>query len=181
MWDNSTNPNAHIYVYGNVIYRPAAEVWERQNGFFGGWTGNGGEECRNFHLYNNTFINVDHDPLVTLMNVVSGNEAVNNLFYNSDSPVFTKFPSHDYNHFINSGGSHSEANGTSSASGDPFSAYVNLDFRINAATAAGKILPAPFNVDMFGTVRGADGVWDRGAVEFGNAQYVPPSGFHLEP
>jgi hypothetical protein len=44
-------------------------------------------------------------------------------------------------------------------------------------------LSSPYNVDMNGTVRGADGSWDRGAFEF-SGQSVPappaPNGVHIQ-
>lgn len=33
-----------------------------------------------------------------------------------------------------------------------------------------------FNYDMFGNLRGADGIWDRGAIEFTGTPVTPPSG-----
>jgi hypothetical protein len=55
------------------------------------------------------------------------------------------------------------------------------DFRLSAATAAGYSLPAPYNVDMLGNARGAGGVWDVGAYDFGGtssaaapASLLPP-------
>lgn len=173
MWDNNTNPSAHMYVYGNIFYKSAGVSWEQANGVIGGWTGNNGEEFRNVWVYNNTFINVDQQSLSTFPNVYSGNIAINNLFYNSNSPDFGKFDTHNYNHFINSGGTHSEANGTSATSGDPFVDYVNLDFRLKAPTTAGTSLPSPYNLDPTGTTRGSDGVWDRGAFEFGGNTSSP--------
>lgn len=166
MWDNSTNNAAKLNVYGNVFYKPAGATWEQANGVIGGWTGGGGEQFRNASVYNNTFINVDQESLSTFPNVYSGNVAYNNLFYNSASPNFAKFGAHDNNHFINSGGTHSESNGTSAASGDPFVNYTGLDFRLKAATAAGAPVSAPFNQDPLGKLRGADGNADRGAFEF---------------
>lgn len=47
--------------------------------------------------------------------------------------------------------------------------FANEDFRLASATNAGTTYSSPFNVDRFGTTRGADGVWDRGAYEFGSA------------
>jgi hypothetical protein len=116
--------------------------------------------------------------LTSLPNVFSGNIAYNNLFYNSASPDFSRFPTHDYNTFINSGGAHSETNGTTATSGDPFVDFANLNFALKAATTVGKALPAPYTFDPIGAMRGADGVWDRGAFEFvsGAPPPPPPSG-----
>lgn len=161
--------------YGNVFYRPTGDTWESGNGLVGGWTGASGEVMKDYLVYNNSFINVNTTVLTTLPQTYSGCAAWNNIFYNCSTPSFAKFTSHNYNHFINSGGTSGEANGTSATSGDPFVDYVNLDFRLKAATAAGSNLGAPFNVDPFGRTRGSDGVWDRGAYEFGSGSSTNPS------
>jgi hypothetical protein len=179
MWDNSANTGAHLYVYGNVFYKPAGASWQRANGVIGGWTGGGGEQFRNAAVYNNSFINVDQESLSTFPNIYSGNYAYNNLFYNSTSPSYAKYAGHDYNHYINSGGTHSEASGTSTTNGDPFVDYVNLDFRLKAGTSSGMTLQAPFNLDGHGKVRGADGNVDRGALEFGGGTLSPPVGLRV--
>jgi hypothetical protein len=170
MFDNEEEPTgAGMKVYGNVFYRPTGDTWVGGNGVIGGWTGGNGEQFHNVLVYNNTFINVNIAPLSGLPNVFSGNVAYNNIFYNSESPDFSRFTTHDYNHFINSGGTHSESNGTSATSGDPFVDETNLDFRLTAATAAGISLPAPYNSDPMGILRSSDGVWDRGAFEYNGA------------
>jgi hypothetical protein len=175
MWDNSSNTSARLNVYGNVFYKPSGAVWGQANGLVGGWTGGGGEQYRNATVYNNSFINVDQESLSSLPNVYSNNVAYNNLFYNSSSPNFAKYASHNNNHFINSGGTHSESAGTSATSGDPFVNLVGMDFRLKAATASGLTLQAPFNVDPLDKVRGSDGTPDRGAFEFGGSAVSAPT------
>jgi hypothetical protein len=171
MWDNSSNPSAHLYFYGNVVYKPAGDTWLASNGFLGGWTGANGEQCRNFLVYNNTFILVNpEDTLSSFPNIYSGNEAKNNLWYACNSPGFSVFTPHDYNHFIAAGGTHSEGNGTSATSGNPFVNYVGLDFRLIANTAPGANLGSPYNVDMLGRTRST---WTRGAIEFGSGTPAP--------
>jgi len=59
MWDNHGNPSAHLYVYGNVFYRPSGATWNYGNGVIAGWTGGGNELFSNVHVYNNTFININ--------------------------------------------------------------------------------------------------------------------------
>jgi hypothetical protein len=185
IWDNAGTPTSHLYVYGNVFYRPASATWSQQNGVIGGWTGANGEQVRGMRIYNNTFINIPSTtPLITPQpKVFSDNIFENNLIYNSAPISFGIITLHDYNHYINGGGgAYSEANGTSAASGDPFVDYVNLDFRLKAATAAGTSNSAPSAVDPTGIARGADGVWDRGAFEFnatGVAGLVAPSNLRL--
>jgi hypothetical protein len=173
MWDNSSNTSAVLSVYGNVFYKPSGATWGEANGLIGGWTGGGGEQCHNIKVYNNTFINVDQEILSTLPNIASGNEAFNNIFYNSQAPSFSKFSSHDYNLFINSGTTQGEANGKT-ATASPFVNITARDFRLTAATAAGKAFASPFNVDPYLIARGSDGLYDRGAFEFGGVAVTPP-------
>lgn len=166
MWDNQDNTAAVCRVYGNTFYRPSGATWEGNNGVVGGWTGGAGEQCRNLLVYNNTFINVNIDCLGTLPGTFSGNNAYNNIFYNCDSPAFTIYAAHNYNFFINSGGSHSEANAQTTPTTDPFTDYVGLDFTLVANTNAGNNLGSPYNVDPLGNTRTT---WSRGAFEFEDA------------
>ncbi|MGZ3768301.1 MAG: hypothetical protein ACXVCP_02140 [Bdellovibrio sp.] len=166
MWNNNSNPSAHLYVYGNVFYKPLGAIWGVANGLIGGWTTSINNQASNIWVYNNTFINVDQQSLSSFPTIYSGNIASNNIFYNSNAPDFSRFPNHDYNYFINSGGTQSEPNGVSTASGNPFVNYVALDFRLNADTVAGISLPSPYNMDPLGTVRGVSGIFDRGAFQF---------------
>lgn len=165
MWDNSKNTAARMYVYGNIFYKPAGAKWDQANGVIGGWTGGNGEKFGNVSVYNNTFINVDQESLSTFPRISPNNVAYNNLFYNCNSPDFSKFGTHNYNQFINSGGTHGETNGTSATSGDPFVNLAGLDFRLKANTAAGTPLASPYNSDPLDTVR-ASGAFDRGAFQF---------------
>ena len=52
---------------------------------------------------------------------------------------------------------------------DPFFNSAAFDFRLAAATNIGLSLPAPYNADINGKIRGADGTWDRGAFEYAPA------------
>ena len=174
MWNNQANTSAQLYVYGNIFYKSPGAVWAVSNGLIGGWTGASGDEFHNARVYNNTFINVDQQSLSTFPNIFSGNIAYNNFWYNSHPPDFAKFATHDYNHFINSGGTQLEPSGTSVSASNPFVDFTDYNFYLSAATASGQSLPSPFNVDMFGTVRGSDGIWDRGAIEFTSSQTPTP-------
>ena len=162
MWDNAKNPAAVCRVYGNVFYKPPGASWDAGNGLIGGWTGGNGEVCRNLLVYNNTFINVDQETLSSFPNVHSNDQAKNNLFYNCQRPSFTVFDTHDYNYFINSGGTAGEPNGTSGLA-NPFVDYLNLNFALVSNTVPGTDLGAPYNVDMMGRPRAT---WTRGAIEY---------------
>lgn len=166
IFNNIDQPSSHLYVYGNVFYHPPGVIWDVANGVIGGWTSTS-NAMNNVWVYNNTFVNIDQDSLSTLPLVYSGNRAYNNIFINSKSPNFSKFGEHDYNHFVNSGDNHAEPNGTTATTGDPLADIINLDFRLKSATQAGKTLEAPYTIDGWGISRGLDGLWDRGAFEYG--------------
>src|SRR4029079_12103485 len=119
MWDNSGNHNSQARIYGNVFYRAANDsTWTEANGVIGGWTGNNGEDCYNLRVYNNTFYNVKQLEFTDFITRSGNNDASNNICYNSDAPSYADIQTHNYNHYIASGGTQSEPNGTSAASGD---------------------------------------------------------------
>jgi hypothetical protein len=163
---DSGAPTAEIY--GNVFY-DASE--------FGPWgSGNNGliatdsaGHSLNWKVYNNTFINLPAN-LATFgsAGTQTGNVASNNYFYNSPSHDASAWGTESFDHFQNSGGV-TGANGTT-GTGNPFVDLANYNFHLLQASPAGQALAAPYNIDMFGIVRGADGLWDRGALEFVGSQ-----------
>ena len=53
------------------------------------------------------------------------------------------------------------------SSQDPFVDKLNENFKLKTGLPAGNSsLDSKFNKDMYGNTRGADGNWDRGAIEF---------------
>jgi hypothetical protein len=90
--------------------------------------------------------------------------AYNNLFWLVTGSAFGSI-AHDYSWLNANLGTLGEPNAVTGTV-DPLVDWKNGDFGLLDATEAGKTLPAPYNVDMFGTVRGGDGVWDRGAIEY---------------
>lgn len=71
-----------------------------------------------------------------------------------------------------------------------FTHYGFFDYSLASYTAgscgstttlcAGTTLSAPYNVDAYGNTRGADGTWDRGAIELDTSFVVsPPTGVHV--
>ncbi len=150
-------------IYGNVFYRATGVNWENGNGVIGTWTVSTLTGCK---VYNNTFVNINSGQVFgTLFSALpTGNEVKNNLFYNVTAGMnYSLFPTHNYNHYINSGGTRGEANGTSGTA-DPFTAFTNLNFSLKTNTAAGENLGSPYNVDPTGKTRST---WTRGAYEFG--------------
>jgi hypothetical protein len=171
-------------IYGNVFARPAGDAWAGSNGILGGWTGGNGEQLRRVTVVNNSFVNINNpgsgtyssqELFMTNINVSSDNTVQNNLLYNVADPGGgggDPWQTISHNHFIST-----SAIGTNATTGtdNPFVDLDGLDFRLKETTPAGITLPPPYDVDMFGTVRGADGVWDRGAIEFGTGDREPPA------
>ncbi len=46
---------------------------------------------------------------------------------------------------------------------DPFVSSANQDFHLKTFTDPGMVLPAPYDTDFDGKIRGRFGTWDRGA------------------
>lgn len=162
IWDNHTNHALTCLIYGNTFYKPAGAVWEVGNGLIGGWTGGNSEDCYNQQSYNNTFINIDQQCFYSQQTRFGSNVAENNFFYNCQSPDYTTVGTHDYNEYNNSGGTHSEAHGSTST-GDQFTSYIALDFTLIGNTTAGLNLGSPYNSDGLGHTRTT---WTRGAYEY---------------
>lgn len=128
----------------------------------------------NARIFNNTFVNVNDSnpsdaasilPIGNLTNVL----VYNNMFYNTNPRIING--SHNYNWFDSD--SHGEANAQVSTS-SPFVSYSGKDYRLSGPTMTVVSQPSPYNLDMLGNTRGADGVWDRGAYEFGGTSTVKP-------
>jgi hypothetical protein len=149
-----------IDIYGNIFQGSVGQA----NGVIANWTS--GALTTNVRIYNNTF--VDADAYIGIGNN-SGWVAYNNLFY-SNSRVGFANTTHNYNW---SDSNLSEANGQISSS-NPFIASANGNFRLATATNAGNSsIGAPYNKDLDGNTRGADGTWDRGAYEYGGGGGEP--------
>jgi hypothetical protein len=175
---NEGGASENVEIYGNIIdYRPGgqsaaflvdmdgvsngqaiiASNWKMYNNTVVAWNGgspayflNGGTGS----FRNNLYANHVHDYGPAL-----GGTASNNAFYNLTRPgagnVTAYWVAEDTN--------------SQTFSSDPFVNYTARDLRLKAATQPGTSTgsPAGNSVDMFGVTRGGDGVWDRGALEFG--------------
>jgi hypothetical protein len=169
MWNNISDTSSHFYIYGNVFYKPAGANWDNANGIIGGWTSSSTAAFYNVYVYNNTFVNCNQLTLGNLPLTYGGCIAENNLWYTCNAPIFTDFPTHDYNCFISSGTTQSEVHGTTQT-GNPFNNYTGLDFTLVSNTAAGVNLGSPYNLDPMGNTRTT---WTRGAFEFGTLNTNP--------
>ncbi len=93
--------------------------------------------------------------------VSSGHTAYNNLFYVNQAPSWN-----DVDHSNNACNHAISETNFQPLTSNPFVDSTNYDFHLTAGTTAGMTLSSPYNVDMEGNTRGADGVWDRGAYEY---------------
>ena len=169
---NSTTNATNASIYNNVF----ANVGP--NGVAKGVSSGAYINCL---FYGNTVVN-SAGPLLYQNNeglgYGYGNVVVNNLIYNSSSDVVHQSTggaiSHSYNALFNSG-TLSETGGQT-GSGNPFVNSAGGDYNLSSATNAGTTLSSPYSVDIEGNIRGADGVWDRGAYEFGgNNSLIRPN------
>ncbi len=157
-------------IYGNV--------------FNGGAGGNGiitataASGITNTVIYNNTFASVVTGPIVTGNANSSGNTFVNNIVWGGKCGLGSpNGPAHHDNSYL----SCTDTAPTDSANGqvvtlNPFTNSGSLDFTLaqqgtascsstTATCLADNTLGSPYNIDLLGTTRGADGTWERGAYE----------------
>jgi hypothetical protein len=141
---------------------------------------------RNWKIYNNAFINLPGlSSRITLgleMGGGSNNVAYNNLWYDCSTANHWGVTA-DYNYYINT--NHDSEPNEQVGSSDPFVDWINGDYHLKTPTESGFSLSSPYNVDMDSVIRGDDGVWDRGAYEYGGTvqtctdqgYYCCPSGY----
>jgi len=181
---NAFHDNYGWEIYGNVFYHTLGYT-------YAGGTGNGvivvgATVCtvinpcttNDMKVYNNVFINILGGSVGIFFEGTEtlNNWTYNNIFYNTDRNWLGLFfgVNHSHNMFIDNTGGWNDATLAASESGtgyagtgDPFIDWQNGDFGLSSPTDAGKDdLGSPFDIDMFGNVRGADSNWDRGAIEF---------------
>lgn len=150
-------------IYGNLWHDPMAGSYPRVLEAQGNTNGP-------YRVYNNTFVNISYATAGTANGGAFTSDSVgrNNIFWNSPT---TGLPSNDYDLCNKACG---EANGQTYTTTDLFANYAARDYHLARATNAGLSLAAPYNIDYDGNTRGADGVWDRGAYEFGGSSTTKP-------
>lgn len=156
---------SNLTIHGCVFFREAG-LWDNANGVVGTWTVS---TLTGLKVYNCTFIDTDNLRAFGLLDGNDSGEVKNCLFYSLSIGDIAQL-THTHNHYV-SMSAPSESN-SSTASGDPFVDYANLDFALTANTPAGTDLGAPYNVDMFGRTRTT---WTRGAVEYAAEAGIIPS------
>jgi hypothetical protein len=172
-------------IYGNLFFwdaayaaNPGVFIGDGIVGLFGqNWSGH-------LYFYNNTISGITQTNTCNssaLYFAPPGSVVVNNVWMNTTNCNPTDSPggslTMDYNsYYQNSSNSNDNSAHKKTYSTNPFVNSAAFNFQLTAASAAGTSLAAPYNVDMNGNVRGADGVWDRGAHEFSSgASSLPPA------
>jgi len=184
-------------VYGNIFYNTTAfEEGGSSAGVFA-MGDRGSNAVTNLKFYNNSIINYLYPPgelttsgIQILGDDSSGNDVRNNVWYNTNIHTSSGFVNvtRDYNFFYDT--QQYNSSGTDNAevlaggedhsqlgTADPFTDWENGDFSLTLTTNAannGANLGAPYNTDMNGNTRGADGYWDMGALEAGD-DTTPPT------
>ena len=163
MWENnaeglfftywsSGGPQGLIEIYGNVIYNVNTYSGAYPRGIELRQSDPGSPaKYGTFYVYNNTFANFNTGGFIDRSDSVgAGSYARNNIQYAA---------SFSWGHIPNSN--------NSSVSTSQFVNYGSKDLRLASPTTAGYSLPSTYNKDPYGNTRGADGVWDCGAYEYG--------------
>ena len=162
-------------IYGNVIWN--CDLGDGAFGF-------DSADCTytNNKIYNNTIIDKagGYNQGIAIR-VGTNNFVYNNLWVNCASSFWqgagATYLDNAYSW------NYSEPSAQTNVPTSIFVNYAGQDFRLASATTAGFSLPSPYNIDMLGNIRGADGTWDRGAYEY--LQAIPvinailPSGTNL--
>lgn len=188
---NQTAAEGNWQIYGNVFFWDS--WYESQTSLSG--IGNGivafyGETWSGpFYFCNNTIAGITNDagglaasgftglPVAKMSPVY----IVNNVWWYCDpnsigdmGPWQGMVGAFDYNSYYQMGGVQDGGVHSTASKSNPFVNSSLNNFLLTSDTTAGTNLPAPYNKDMNGILRGADGVWDRGAFQISGAPNTNP-------
>jgi hypothetical protein len=147
-------------IHGNVFY------WSEETFFGNGLVGclSGGGRLDDLRFHHNTLSGAFGGQMAFGILRGTGNEAFNNVWHAAGEGAFSigwEDALHAENTIYNGTGD----SGEEELVGDPFVDAAAGDVGLAAPTTPGRELGPPFDQDMLGTPRGADGSWDRGALE----------------
>jgi hypothetical protein len=186
----------NVLIYGNLVEGSAGGT-----GIF--TTGGSNQSFCNSGVFNNTVVNSggggffnqcesnsSSDPAAC--SSASGNVVEDNLIWNSAGRINQDLGGHgyggtitqDYNSCFSCTSNFSSETHGQIVTGNP---YVNssggnyqlasdggTDCTSTTVVCVGLSLSAPYNMDVNGNTRGADGTWERGAFEFNSGAPPPP-------
>lgn len=178
-------------IFGNVAFHSAAYAADtgRKSGHNFGVAGlvfiandsSNNNTGNNILVYNNTLYNIKGTWSGVVIQRGSGNEVRNNVWYSSvrTNNSFGGSISNNWYYSTPQDGDSTATKTVCTTGCDVFVSAGGKDFRLKAATGGGVALLAPYNADMNGMIRGADGNWDRGAFEFGGTTTAPAAPTNL--
>lgn len=151
----------YLRFYGNLVWD-----YEVTDGIIGFLTSG---DLSNSLMANNTFVDASggfFDGFQAPMG--SGNVVVCNLWINPQNVAIDAGSGATVAYNATSEGSLSGSNNQTGVSTSIFTDYSGDDFTLASATTScgGAGLGSPYNQDLLGVTRGADGTWDRGAYEY---------------
>jgi hypothetical protein len=178
----NTGSSIRWKIYGNIISRSTTPIYY----YYEPSPSTNQQTMSDLEFYNNVITNIAgvSQGGITIQSGTN-NKVYNNIWYNNDANSFSINAVHDYNLFSNNlrkeGCSPACDKNAEAASGETHAQILTAnpfrnvltdadpltsDFSLKAETNPGMVLPAPFNTDLTGAIRGADGVFDRGSYEY---------------
>ena len=159
-------------IYGNVFFFTNHYPNSGQNGGYVGM-GTVTSSGNNIKYYNNTVYGVMGGSHNLAYLTGTGNVVQNNIFVSCLWPSWQAGVTYDYNGYYdlqNAAGylgslATSEPHSNVLAN-DPFINSSSYDFHLANELQAGIALPAPYNRDMDGKIRGSSGIWSVGAYQY---------------
>ncbi|MBN2040391.1 MAG: hypothetical protein JW864_10135 [Spirochaetes bacterium] len=158
-------------VHGNIFMHTSGYTKGVGMGSLGDTNPYAGAVTRNILFYNNTVYNVNgYNAAVNFDNSDGTCYAYNNIFLFNESKINYVNTKHDYSYYFGNTeytgypplSEHDYVTGTD----NPCIDSGNYDFHLSESAGPGLSLPWPYNYDMDGYERGADGSWDIGAYEY---------------
>jgi hypothetical protein len=125
--------------------------------------------AKNLLFYNNTIHNIQGLwSGMVITTGAGGNVSQNNIWYNSvrTNNSFSGTMANNWYFKTQADGDDSSTKVVCTTGCDVFVDAANKNFDLKVPVPQGLALSSPYNIDPDGSVRGADGVWDRGAFEY---------------
>ena len=177
---NLAKPSRDWQIYGNVFFQnPGSDCTGVGHGIVGDNFSDSG--INGLKYYNNSAYNITGvcSGLRFWGSGASNIVASNNVWANCKELGFNGV-AHDNNSYYSCAMTYQFQSGAgkseSQVAGDPYVNAASGDLHLKSATTPGVKLEAPWNVDGDDTARGSDGVWDRGAFEFGGTKVAGADG-----
>ncbi len=180
---NNIGDAANWEIYGNVFYHTGKITDGIINtGLIVNRYDAGGSpiavSATNWKVYNNTIANIRNGSFTTAIDAeqFTNYTVYNNIWYNNNGISGANGTTGDYNWFYANNSNNTSGAHDIVGSANPFqdtSPWLTGNWTLKTGIP-GYNLGQPYGSDYLGKTRGADGAWDRGALEFGSAGNVTP-------